>query len=557
MEWITKVDPNMQWKIEQLFSNFSWRLENLYFIVDENGDTIPFKPNAIQREILNGRSDFRDIILKYRQGWVSTLFIILMLDEVLFGWTNINNVFITHRQDLLDVFFQKARFTYENIPDEYKALLPRPSTDNANELAFATTQSGKLLNNRLKIWLDVRWQTPTRLHISEFAFIDAEKQIRLKLAIDQFRKTKITIETTANGVWNVFYNACMTAKNQKWSYKLLFYPWYIEERNVKPLEKWESFIMDDYEKQLQKNYKLNEEQLNWRREKIHDANALWEDWFKLFEQENPTTIEWAFVSSGTTVFDPGAKYNIKQPIKMVEWWKLYQKPQDQLMIWVDMAEWWVKGDFSCISVRNINKEIVATYKAKVNEEILAKKLDFLFKYDDLWGNYVGNVLPENNIGLAFINECKKYDWFNERMLVERKNDKMMWEDNQIFKYWFRTTLKSKDLIIRQYRWALYKSDIDITDEIYSEILTYVYDKNNRPNAIAPNHDDMLMADMICYHWLLTEPNLLEYDEKYELPDERLESLRNKDILNVNLRNNNEDQQETENLLDWYAREDYF
>ena len=556
MEWITKVNQDYQWKIEQLFSNFAWRLENLYFIVNEDGDTIPFKPNAIQREILNSRSDFRDIILKYRQGWVSTLFIILMLDEVLFGWTNINNVFITHRQDLLDVFFQKARFTYENIPEEYKALLPRPSTDNANELAFGTTQSWKLLNNRLKIWLDVRWQTPTRLHISEFAFIDAEKQIRLKLAIDQFRKTKITIETTANGVWNVFYNACMTAKNLKWSYKLLFYPWYIEERNVKAIEPGESFILDEYEAQLKKNYNLTNEQLNWRREKIHDSNALWEDWFKLFEQENPTTIEWAFVSSGTTVFDPTAKYNIKQPIKMVEWWKLYQKPQDQLMIWVDMAEWWVKGDFSCISVRNKDREIVATYKAKVNEEILAKKLDFLFKYDDLWGNYVGNVLPENNIGLAFINECKKYDWFNERMLVERKNDKMMWEDNQIFKYWFRTTLKSKDLIIRQYRWALYKQDIDITDEIYSEILTYVYDKNNRPNAIAPNHDDMLMADMICYHWLLTEPNLLEYDEKYELPDERLESLRNKDILNVNLRNNNEDQQETENLLDWYAREDY-
>jgi hypothetical protein len=43
--------------------------------------------------------------------------------------------------------------------------------------------------------------------------MDQEKQIQLKLAIDQFRKTKITIETTANGVGNVFHITCMNAKN--------------------------------------------------------------------------------------------------------------------------------------------------------------------------------------------------------------------------------------------------------------------------------------------------------------------------------------------------------
>jgi len=547
---------NQQEIILKLFSDFDWRIRNLYFIVSEEWETIQFIPNDIQQAILENRSDYRDIILKYRQWGVSTLFIVLMLDEVLFWGTNINNVFITHRQDLLDVFFQKARFIYDHIPPEYKALLPKPSTDNANEIAFTQTNSGRLINNRLKIWLDVRWQTPTRLHISEFAFIDQEKQIKLKLAIDQFRKTKITIETTANWIWNVFYNTCMSAKNWHWSYKLLFYPWYIEKRNILKIPEWESFVLDNAEKLLKENYGVTDEQLNWRREKIHDANALWEDWFKLFSQENPTTIEWAFVSSGTTVFDTDSTFIIRKPIKEIEWWKIFQKPQDQLMFWIDMAEWWVKWDFSCIAVRNKDKQLVATYKARVNEEILAKKLDFIFNYTDLWDNYVGNILPENNIWLAFINECKKYEWFNERMLVERKNDKMIWEDNQIFKYGFRTTMKSKDLIIRQYRWALYKKSIDISNDIHSEIQTFVYDKANRPNAIYPNHDDMLMADMICLHWIITEPNLLQYDSNYELPDEKLESLRKKDILRINTQNSWK-YEETEDLLNWYSREDYF
>jgi len=53
--------------IKQLFSNFSWRLENLYHIVLESGETMQFKPNTIQQRILEERSDYRDIILKYRQ----------------------------------------------------------------------------------------------------------------------------------------------------------------------------------------------------------------------------------------------------------------------------------------------------------------------------------------------------------------------------------------------------------------------------------------------------------------------------------------------------------
>jgi len=104
-------------------------------------------------------------------------------------------------------------------------------------------------------------------------------------------------------------------------------------------------------------------------------------------------------------------------------------------------------------------------------------------------------------------------------------------------------MKSKDLIIRQYRGALHRKDIDITTGIYAEIMTYMYDKNNRPNAISPNHDDLLVADMISYYGVLNEPNLLEYDEKYTLPDERLESLRNKDILRINLINNSESEEE--------------
>lgn len=547
MTWIIEQEQLKKEEIIRCFSDFDWRLRNLYYIVNEAWQTILFNPNFIQSRILAEKSGYRDAILKYRQWWVSTLFIIIMLDEVLFWWMNIYNIFITHRQDLLDTFFQKAKFTYESIPKKYKALLPKPTSYNANELAFDKTPSWKILNNRLKIALDVRWKTPTRLHVSEFWPMEKEKQIQLKLAMDNFRETRITIESTADWVWDVFYNMCMQAKNLIWTYKLLFYPWYIESRNTLKLREWEVLMLDEYEKQIQETYNLTLEQLNWRRQKIYDANALWEDWVAFFNQENPITIESAFITSWSSVFDTSAYYKIVQPIKIADEIKYFKPAGDKIVAWIDIAEWWIKWDFSTITWYNTKWEIVFTYKWKINEELLAKKVDSIFSQ---W--YMFSLLPENNVWIAFINECKKYPWFIY-MLLERRSDKVQWEETAVQRYWFKTTMKSKDLIIREYKSAIFKKEIEITEEIYAEIITYIYDKNNRPNAISPNHDDLLMSAMISRHWILTETNPAEKDDEKKpelwmsatkLRDKQLEKDLNKDL------------QEQENLLHGYCIENY-
>jgi len=105
--------------------------------------------------------------------------------------------------------------------------------------------------------------------------------------------------------------------------------------------------------------------------------------------------------------------------------------------------------------------------------------------------------------LALINECKKYPWF-QYVLKERKDD-MASQENLVQKYGFRTTQQSKDMIIREYRGALYRKDITVSARLLSEMATYQYDENNRPNAVDPNHDDLLMADMIAWHGLIHEP----------------------------------------------------
>jgi hypothetical protein len=67
----------------------------------------------------------------------------------------------------------------------------------------------------------------------------------------------------------------MNAKNKKGTYKLLFYPWYIEERNMFEVPKDLEFCYTPDEENLKQNYPfLTKEQIYWRRLKIEDANSL-------------------------------------------------------------------------------------------------------------------------------------------------------------------------------------------------------------------------------------------------------------------------------------------
>lgn len=52
----------------------------------------------------------------------------------------------------------------------------------------------------------------------------------------------------------------------------------------------------------------------------------------------------------------------------------------------------------------------------------------------------------------------------------------------------------------------------MTPGTLTEMYTYQYDKNNRANALPPNHDDRIIADMISYHGVIHEPYIVEYEK---------------------------------------------
>lgn len=514
-------------KVEEIVAKLGdrmWRIENLYYIVNEEGEKIPFKPNFIQREIIQALfledDDYlRHIILKYRQGWVSTLFTILLLDEFLWGWENIYNVIIAHERKLLVSLFKKIRFAYDCLEPEFKVFIPKMDSDNANELFIKET------NNRLAVSLDTRWETPTRLHITELAWREVPQQAKLLLAVNPLRKAKITIESTANGVGAPFYNLVQAAREEKGTYKLLFYPWYIDERNKLDIPEGEEFKITGKEKQLQTLYDLTPMQLYWRRRQIADAMALGEDGEKKFQQENPANIDEAFVSSGTQVFDLSLEYQIEKPQDVIWDFEIYGDPEDAMVFWVDTAEWWGKSDYSVICWMSRTGKVLVKYRKKVEDFQLAKAMDELLnlKYKDKY--FLGTILIERNKGAAFVTEARHYPWF---YLILKGRDQVATNDDTKEYYWFYTSKTSKELLIRDFRKAIYNKSVTITPKIYEEICTYVYHTGWSAGAMSWKHDDTVMACMIAYHWVLYEHYVVQYAKddiprKYNNPLEKFDA----------------------------------
>lgn len=82
----------------------------------------------------------------------------------------------------------------------------------------------------------------------------------------------------------------------------------------------------------------------------------------------------------------------------------------------------------------------------------------------------------------------------------------------------------------------------MTPGTLTEMYTYQYDKNNSANALHPNHDDRIIADMIAYHGIIHEPWVVEY-EKDPIDEDAMSPVQ-RHLYNLrNMRNRQEEDDE--------------
>lgn len=280
--------------IAALMADIELHCETCMYVLDKAGKLVPLSFNRAQRYI-HARIEeqrkrigkVRAIILKGRQQGASTY-----IGARFYCISSINpgrSAFIVaHEQKATDNLFKMVKRYHEHNP-----FAPSTSATNAKELVFDKLDGGyKLATAGSK---DVgRSNTAQLLHASEFAFWDNAimHMAGLGNAISEQAGTEIIIESTANGIGGPFHAMWQDAEAGIGEYIAIFVPWFWEDG-------YRATVPDDFEMsaddvKYMETYKLDIEQMSWRRNKIilYGRGKEW-----LFDQEYPATPSLAYRSS--------------------------------------------------------------------------------------------------------------------------------------------------------------------------------------------------------------------------------------------------------------------
>ena len=214
---------------EERLSDPLWRLNNLYQIVDRNGQRQTFKLNWAQEELYNNMWYF-NLVLKARQLGISTFICLLFLDRCLFN-SDLQAGVIAHTLEDAQQLFKRIKFAYDNLPEALKSEI-KATNDSARELCFSNGSS-------LRTGLSMRGGTLNYLHVSEFGKISAQRPDHAEEIISGSLNTisagqYVFIESTAEGKSGHFFEMCREAralsdqdkKLSKLDFRFFFFPWH-------------------------------------------------------------------------------------------------------------------------------------------------------------------------------------------------------------------------------------------------------------------------------------------------------------------------------------------
>lgn len=501
-------------------------IESYLKIKDKRANIVPFKLNAAQLKLYSAvkkqyeaGKPVRIIILKARQMGFSTLSEALIFKDTAAS-PNITSGIVAHEAAATDNLFKMSKRFHENLPEFLK---PSLKASNSKEIIFdyksgaSTVKCMTAGNENIG-----RSDTFMNLHISEYAFWGSRKSdilTGLLQTVPNHRDTSVFIESTANG-FDDFKDRWDTACAGESDFIAVFCAWW--EHSEYRLAA-DNFIRTEEEEQLAKTYSLDDAQLNWRRWCIR--NNCGGDLNK-FKQEYPSCAEEAFLMSGTPVFNTEAvikriadlkrehkecppligkfKYKfgdektrdfiIPESIELEagnsDFIRIYKAPKKEAAYVIGADTKGEGGDFYAASViDNSTGERAAALKMQCNNS-----KPFTYQLYCLGKYYNGaHIAVEANFNTAPIEELERLGYANQYARLSYDD----YTKKELRKYGFKTDGVTRPLIIdKEIDQIGNHTELFNDADMLRECLTFVYDKNNRPDAIAGKHDDMLFADMI-------------------------------------------------------------
>lgn len=281
-------------------------------ILNKQHQIVPLMLNPAQRHLLDHLSG-RDLVLKARQLGISTaiqahLFLTAITTTARIGT-------LAHDAATTDKLREMAQFFYDELPEDAR---PKRSINNASKTTYPATRSTVYIataGNRSA----GRGGTYSHVHGSEVAFWKDGAALLAGLMQGVPTEGKILLESTPNGQQGWFYEQCMKALDGDPTWKLHFFPWWIdpgyrlevlstEERVLSPdvtidtpLSLPDSVLSTQYsalstdEARLIEAHHLDMAQIAWRRMKMRELGEL-------FAQEYPEDPYSAFIASGVGYF---------------------------------------------------------------------------------------------------------------------------------------------------------------------------------------------------------------------------------------------------------------
>lgn len=280
-------------------ADFPYYASKCLWIRSKSGAVVQFNLNRAQQYIherleeqraATGR--VRALILKGRQQGCSTY-----VGARYYHRTSLSNgirtFILTHEDAATQNLFEMVNRFHEHVPAHV-----RPSTRaaNAKELLFDKLDSGYKVGTAGTKGVG-RSSTIQLFHGSEVAFWpNAETHAAGVLqAVPDEDGTEVILESTANGIGNLFHQKWQDAERGIGDYIAIFVPWFWQDEYRREVP--DGFMLDDEEQAYAAAHGLDLAQMSWRRNKIAQLKDP-----ALFRQEYPATAAEAFQMSGDDSF---------------------------------------------------------------------------------------------------------------------------------------------------------------------------------------------------------------------------------------------------------------
>jgi hypothetical protein len=302
-------------RLREDFDYYAPRCLKIITKPDEHGKTqiLPFAFNTAQKYVHKRIEEQRErtgwvraIVLKGRQQGVSTYV------EGRFYWKTTNRTgqktfILTHQQQATNNLFAMVDRYHKNAP---VFVQPQVGRSSVKELTFPNIDSSYQVATAGSKGAG-RSATLINVHGSEVGFWEnANSHLAGMLqAVPLAAGTEVILESTANGVGNVFHEAWQNAESGLSDFIAIFVPWFWQEEYQRPCP--DDFVVstdpeavpegEPTEAEYQEAFGLSDEQMYWRRQKIIELGGA-ETGYWEFKKEYPATADEAFQASSGESF---------------------------------------------------------------------------------------------------------------------------------------------------------------------------------------------------------------------------------------------------------------